>query len=185
VRVIAKKLRRDEGQALVELAFVIPILLLFLFGIIDFGLALNTSNADTNTANLAAREASVIGTAVSAPCVIGTTTTSYTTIQGWAQCEEQGDGSSGTPNVCVYDVNDGIPTSSSTQQNWTVGDSIKVEVSTVFNWSHILTGNDLYVNKVVSPTTTINSSAELRLEDSVNGTSTSGTSTFLSPSCTS
>jgi Flp pilus assembly protein TadG len=166
------------------LTFVIPILLVFLFGIIDFGLALNTANTNTNVANIAAREASVIGTATSATCVQGTTTNTYTTLQAWAQCEMVASGA-GTPSVCIYDTADGVPTSSTQQQTYTTGDPIKVEVSSVFNWTKILTGGDLYIGKVESPTTTITSSAELRLEDSLNASATSGTNPFLSPSCTS
>ena len=52
----------EKGQALVELAFVIPLVLLFLFGIIDFGLALNQQNGETNIANIAVREAAIVGT---------------------------------------------------------------------------------------------------------------------------
>jgi Flp pilus assembly protein TadG len=183
VRAIAKRLRDQDGQALVELAFVLPLLLLFLFGIIDFGLALNTANTNTNVADLAVREASVIGTTTSVPCVQGTTTTTETTLQAWAQCEMVSSGS-GTPSVCVYDVNDGLGTSSTQQQTYTVGDTVKVEASSVFNWTKILTGNDLYVGKVVSPTSTITSSAQMRLEVSL-GTGTTGTNSFLSPTCTS
>ena len=36
-----------------EFAFVIPLVLMFLFAIIDFGLALNQQNSDTNIANVA------------------------------------------------------------------------------------------------------------------------------------
>ncbi|UMZ75036.1 TadE/TadG family type IV pilus assembly protein [Natranaerofaba carboxydovora] len=34
---MSRTLRKDDGQALVELAFVLPILLLLVFGIIEFG----------------------------------------------------------------------------------------------------------------------------------------------------
>ncbi len=184
VRAIGKRLRSADGQALVELTFVIPILLVFLFGIIDFGLALNTANTNTNVANIAAREAAVIGTATSATCVQGTNTYTYYTLQTWARCEMVASGA-GTPNVCIYDTADGVPTSSTAQQTYTTGDPIKVEVSSVFNWAGILTGGDMYIGKIASPTTTITSSAELRLEDSVSSSATSGTNSFFSPSCTS
>ena len=52
-------LRREDGQALVELALVIPLLLILLFGIVDFGMALNQYNNTTNLANIGARYAMV------------------------------------------------------------------------------------------------------------------------------
>ncbi|HTW11809.1 MAG TPA: TadE family protein, partial [Solirubrobacteraceae bacterium] len=64
-----KRLRnREDGQALVELAFVLPLVVLFLFGIIDFGLAINSYNGDTNLANLGARTVAVLGTSTSVEC---------------------------------------------------------------------------------------------------------------------
>ena len=55
MRALIRRVRGEHGQAMVELAFVMPILLLLLFGIVDFGLALNQQNQDTNIANIAAR----------------------------------------------------------------------------------------------------------------------------------
>jgi Flp pilus assembly protein TadG len=54
-----KFLRKEEGQAIVELALAIPLLLIVLFGIIQFGEAINYYNDETNLANLAARYATV------------------------------------------------------------------------------------------------------------------------------
>ncbi len=178
VRVILRKLKDERGQALVELAFVIPLLLLFLFGIIDFGLALNTANTDSNVANYAVREAAVIGTTSTATCVQGGSTVTETTLQDWARCEMLSSGS-GTPSVCVADVAGSTPSST-----YTLGDPIEVEVKSVFSWASILTNGDSYIGKL-SPGTTIQSNATMRLEDSLSGTSTTGTNTFLSPTCTS
>jgi TadE-like protein len=49
----------QNGQAMVELALVLPILLLVLFGITQFGLALNSANNETQVANEVARYATV------------------------------------------------------------------------------------------------------------------------------
>lgn len=49
--------RRNEGQALVEFALVIPLFLLLLFGIVDFGRYVYTANG----LNQAAREAARVG----------------------------------------------------------------------------------------------------------------------------
>jgi Flp pilus assembly protein TadG len=181
VRAIFRKLQDERGQALVELAFVIPLLLLFLFGIIDFGLALNTANTDTNVANYAVREAAVVGTATTASCTPAgsSTATTETTLQAWALCEEGASGS-GAPTVCVADVQGTSPTST-----YALGDAVKVEATSVFNWASILANGDSYIGKL-SPGTKITSSATMRLEDAVT-TSTTGTGTnpFLSPTCTS
>lgn len=53
------KLTEQNGQALVEMAFVLPLLLLILFGIIEFGRALYITNTLTNAAREGARRASV------------------------------------------------------------------------------------------------------------------------------
>jgi Flp pilus assembly protein TadG len=49
----------EAGQAMVEFVLVLPVLLLILFGIAQFGLALNSANDETHVANLVARYATV------------------------------------------------------------------------------------------------------------------------------
>jgi Flp pilus assembly protein TadG len=51
--------KSEDGQALVELALVLPVVLLILYGIVDFGRALNTKNTTNHLANLGARFAAV------------------------------------------------------------------------------------------------------------------------------
>jgi Flp pilus assembly protein TadG len=63
----AIKIRGEGGQALVEFALALPLLVLFLFGIIFFAEALNYWNDETNAANVTARYAAVIGNAASNP----------------------------------------------------------------------------------------------------------------------
>src|SRR5215212_4022491 len=53
------QLVREEGVALIEFALVLPILLLLVLGIIDFGQAFNYKNDETHLANQAARYAAV------------------------------------------------------------------------------------------------------------------------------
>lgn len=50
---------RDAGQALVEIALVLPVLLIILLGIFDFGRAVYAYNAVSNSAREAARVAIV------------------------------------------------------------------------------------------------------------------------------
>jgi Flp pilus assembly protein TadG len=154
-----KTLRCEDGQAIVELAFVIPLVLLFLFGIIDFGLALNTQNSDTNLANLAARQVSVIGSTTSENC----NGHPYTDLQSWATCMAPATGTS-SPTVCVADI--------STSQNtstYVTGDPIKVVVKSNFSWLKLLT------DKVAGLQSTISGSATMRMENAPTG----GSNSFL------
>ncbi|MGE5273337.1 MAG: TadE/TadG family type IV pilus assembly protein [Verrucomicrobiota bacterium] len=51
--------RRDHGVAAVEFAVLVPVLLLIVFGILDFGRAMNYKNELTQVANQVARYAAV------------------------------------------------------------------------------------------------------------------------------
>lgn len=53
------KLRDQKGQALVELAILLPLLFLIVFGITEFGRALYIKNTLTNAAREGARRASI------------------------------------------------------------------------------------------------------------------------------
>jgi len=55
-------LRRERGAAAVEFALVFPMLLVLLFGIIDFGMLVNTNVIVANASRDAARTASLGGT---------------------------------------------------------------------------------------------------------------------------
>jgi Flp pilus assembly protein TadG len=155
------RIRREDGQALVELAFVLPLVLLLLFGIIDFGLALNTENSDTNLANITARTASLLGTTTYAVC--GTQT--ETTINLYVDCEAAASGISTTNlSVCAG----ATPTTGVTLA---VGTPLSVEVRSVFGWLKILSGE---VGS--SLTTTIGGGATMRIEQ-VGTTTIGGTGT--------
>jgi uncharacterized protein (UPF0333 family) len=52
-------MRDERGQALVEFAIILPIVLLILLGVVDFGLAFNSQNDEANLANTAMRLADV------------------------------------------------------------------------------------------------------------------------------
>jgi Flp pilus assembly protein TadG len=56
-------LQGEDGQALVEFALAIPLLLLVLFAIIQFGEAINFYNEETNVTNIATRYATVLSSA--------------------------------------------------------------------------------------------------------------------------
>jgi Flp pilus assembly protein TadG len=52
-------LRREDGQALVELAFVLPILVAVMLGIVQFGIIFNNYVTMTDAARAGARKAAV------------------------------------------------------------------------------------------------------------------------------
>ena len=58
---IGEKFKKSKGQAIVEMAFILPILLLILMGIIEFGRIFNTYLLLTNASREGARVASVGG----------------------------------------------------------------------------------------------------------------------------
>jgi Flp pilus assembly protein TadG len=155
VRRLIRRLRGDNGQALVELAFVIPLVLLFLFGIIDFGLALNQENSETNIANIAVREAAVIGATPTAMC--GTTT--ETTLSAWAMCQSTSSGGPTLTSVCVYDTAGASPSST-----YTTGDPVQVKVSGSFSWMKLVSG------AAGGLSSSIGANATMREEGSLTGT---------------
>ena len=63
--------RRESGTSVVEMAFVLPLLLLLVFAVGDFGIAFTRWNSLTN----AVREGARAGVVFRAPCNAGTVTT--------------------------------------------------------------------------------------------------------------
>jgi Flp pilus assembly protein TadG len=138
-------IRDESGTALVEFAFVLPLLLVLVLGIADFGRAFNYWIDSTHLANVTARYAAVNknpGTASSL------TLQRYMELQ--ASTKELRDGSAqATPvNVCVS-----FPAGTSN-----VGDPVKVEVTSTWSWLHYLVGRTGLTSK------TIKGSATMRLE---------------------
>jgi Flp pilus assembly protein TadG len=166
VRKFIDRCRSEDGQSLVELAFVLPLVVLFLFGVIDFGLALNSYNSDTNLANIAAREVAVIGTTSTVTCGGQT----YTTLTGYVDCEASVIGVAQPKSVCAGDV----ATSTTPTSTYAAGDPVKVEITSSFNWMGILTGGDRYIGPIPT-SSTLTASATMRMEAAPSG----GSSTFL------
>lgn len=165
VRKRTKHLHGEEGQALVELALVVPLLLFIIFAIIDFGLAINQYNNTTNLANLGARATAVLSSSYTVPgsCVYKTTT--YKTLVGYIDCEGASEGnlSQATVTVCT-------PTTTAIN----VGDSVSVHVGSNFNWFGVLQGGIGSIHGVVGPSSNIASSATMRAEGSSTITTSSG-----------
>jgi Flp pilus assembly protein TadG len=105
----------ERGQAMVEFALLLPILLLLVFGIVQFGLALNSANDETHLANEVARYAIV------------NEDPSAETLQKWAKSQADSKALSGQ-TVCIS-----FPKGTSN-----VGDPVEVKVSGTIKWLPIL-----------------------------------------------
>lgn len=159
-----KRLRGENGQALVELAFVIPLVLLLLFGIIDFGLALNMENQDTNIANIAVRQAAVYTVGAAEMCG----GTNEPSLAAWAECVSTTDGGPTLTSVCVYDTS----STPITNSGFSSGDAVEVKVGSTFNWLHLIQ------SQVGGLSNSIGASATMRLEQS-GWTNTQPSGNFL------
>jgi hypothetical protein len=124
----------ERGQALAEFVLVLPILLLVLFGIVQFGLALNSENDETHIANEVARYA-----------IINENPGGAETLQQWAK--NQGDNGflKGNGKVCI-----------SFPEGAAAGKPVKVEATSAINWLPILNIDTL--------STTLKGTAYMRLE---------------------
>ena len=145
-RAILGRLRDSSGAAMVEFALVLPLLLLVLLGMFDFGKAFNYWIDETHLANEAARWA-VVDRLPS-----GSSLQSY--IRSQADSAELRNGGTGSvpssTQVCVS-----FPNGSSN-----VGDPVKVTVSVAYHWLPFL--RDEVAG--LSPAATITGSSVMRLE---------------------
>jgi Flp pilus assembly protein TadG len=143
-------IRDDTGAALVEFALVVPLLVLLLFGITEFGRALNYWIDETHLANEAARFAAVNRNP-------GAPLTLQQYIRSQANTEELRDGDDADPS--------GVPTAGRAKVCITfptadlkVGEPVEAKVTARFNWLPLI-GESLGV-----PSTTITGRATMRLE---------------------
>jgi Flp pilus assembly protein TadG len=135
-------LRERRGAAAVEFAVVLPVLLLIVFGILDFGRAMNYENDATHLANEGARFA-----------VVNSNPGGATSLASWIK--SQGDTSEMQSNstVCVS-----FPTNAATGTSMQVGDPVQVTVAVNFEWLP-------YIGTAVgAASTTMTGKALMRLE---------------------
>jgi hypothetical protein len=132
----AARLRGSEqrGTALVELALILPVLLLILFGIAEFALSLNSANDETHLANEVARYATVNED----PAPRGVS------LQEWAKQQIDSNWMTGE-SVCI-----------SFPSGTNIGNPVKVRVTGKVNW--------LRIPKFSPPTTELVGEAVMRLE---------------------
>jgi Flp pilus assembly protein TadG len=150
-------IRDDAGAALVEFALVVPLLMVLLFGITEFGRALNYWIDETHLANETARFAAVNrnpGTPLTLQQYIQSQATT-TELRDGEDTDPSGVPTAGRAKVCVTfpkaDPTDATPPK--------VGDPVEARVTAQFNWLPLI-GNAL--GGVTS--TTITGQATMRLE---------------------
>jgi hypothetical protein len=152
-------LRHDRGTALVEFAFVAPLLLVLVFGTIEFGKFFHFWIDETQLAAAGARWAVVDKDASTLRCPDGSTPSS---LQFFIRCQSATpELRSGAPDpskygaspmrVCIILQNGSAST---------VGDWVRVETETQYRWLSFL-ATEL---KFALPTTTIKGAATMRLE---------------------
>lgn len=151
------RVRGEGGQALVEFALVIPLLLIVLLGIVDFGRAINYWNDENHLAELGARLAAVGYLPTSGACGGQTSLTAYLNCQAGTDSSELQKGSGGKTGVtgsgATYDVC--VP-------NNAVGETVQVQVKAGYNW---LPMPGVLANGFQFTQTTLKGTATMRLEN--------------------
>ena len=130
-------IRDESGTALVEFALIVPLVLVLLLGIVDFGRAFNHWIDTTHLANVGARYATVNKN----PGAAGSQT-----LQQYIQAQRIQQ----TPvKVCVS-----FPATTAT-----VGDAVEVTVTSTWHWLDYLVGQT-----GIGPSSVIRGKATMRLE---------------------
>lgn len=144
---ILQRLRREDGQALLEFAFVFPILLVFLLMLVDFGIALDRREVIQHAVREAARRG-----AVGAP---------EDEIVDQAVNQSQGIFSDADIDVCYVEGPGGSPEAGRAGSY--------VRVSGEFTYEFVIGRDLLSFFGVSTPGLEMTPSAESRLESSVTG----------------
>jgi len=140
---VLHRLRDQRGQALVEFAIILPIVLLILLGVVDFGLAFNTQNDQSNLANQAVRLADVN------LCTQCQASDGNSRIVRYVA--EQADTKQLSNNgltICFFNPADPMGAPGPLHR----GDPIKVRLSSNFEWFHY-TGLDFGTTPIVAEVT--------------------------------
>jgi hypothetical protein len=130
-----------RGTALAELALVLPLLLLLILGMLDFGKAFNEWIDETHLANEGARLAAVGYLAAGCASVSNPNVCIAQQIQEGADIPELKTGRTGNPysdaqaaaRVCIA-----YPTNPATNSHGQVGDPVQVTVQTTYHWLNYL-----------------------------------------------
>jgi TadE-like protein len=125
-RAIPRSSGAEDGQALVELAFALPILLALVFGIVQFALALNSANDETHLANEVARYATVNENpgCATEPCSTG--------LAAWGKSQADSAVLNGQ-TLCIK-----FPENPATGTSKQIGDPVEVVVKGTISWFPVL-----------------------------------------------
>jgi Flp pilus assembly protein TadG len=161
---------------MVELALAIPILLIVVFGIVDFGRAVNYWNDENHLANLGARYAATGNLPGYGACSSSTTLVSYLTCEAGQDSVELENGNTvGTSGVQAPGVSGGICVN---VPNNNPGQPVQVKVSATYKWlplPKVLGGGFSFADS------TLNGTATMRLEAPIPSTWITSTSTSGCP----
>ena len=126
-----RPIKDDSGTALVEFALLAPLLLVILFGVLEFGRAFNYWQDTTHLANEAARYAAVNNNPG------GTTTAEFADwLREQMTTEELKNGTGsveGKPEVCIRYLHNGAETDDPFPE-----DAVEVTVAATFDWMPLL-----------------------------------------------
>jgi TadE-like protein len=155
----------ELGQATVEFALVLPLLLLLILGMIDFGKAYNYWIDETHLANAAARWAAV-------NVLPDPNDTTCKAATNPLQCEmkkeadtgdlRNGTGSITSPGVCIKFS---FPAPTGPNGTPQAGDPVKVDATATYNWFGLIGAIP-----GIGATKAITGSATMRLEQTPDGT---------------
>jgi len=148
-RIVNRNPRDESGAALVEFALVLPLLLLLLFGLLDFGKAFNYWIDETHLANAGARWATVNNNP-------GSGTLQQYILSQADTPELRTGGTSTVPSAAQVCIS--FPTNAQSGTSGQVGDPVQVTVSTEYNWLPFVG------NRLTSTHVTLTGSATMRLE---------------------
>jgi Flp pilus assembly protein TadG len=138
VLVLRRVTRSELGTAVVEMAAILPLFILLVFGVLDFGRAMNYFNDATHMANEGARWAVVNSNPGG----------SRQTLQDYIKSQGDTSEMQGNSTACI-DFPDGVAD---------VGHPVEVKVKTTFNWL------PYFGNALGFGTTTMTGRAVMRLE---------------------
>ena len=157
-----KALCSERGVALAELAFVLPLVMILLLGMLDFGKAFNAQIDETHLANDGARLA-VVNYSVAGCSQANTNICLAQYIQGNADAADLKNGRTGSttyaPNQGAMKVCISYPTNAATTTSGKIGDPVLVTASVDYAWLKYVTGR-----LGLGPTTPITGKATMRLE---------------------
>jgi hypothetical protein len=164
-----------RGTALAELALVLPLLLLLIMGMLDFGKAFNEWIDETHLANEGARLAAVGYIAAGCTSSTNPNVCIAQQIQEGADIPELKSGRTGTPyaaaqgraRVCIS-----YPVNPATTSHGQVGDPVHVEVAVTYHWLNYL------VKQVSFAATPIVGKATMRLERRATDTAAATTTCY-------